>query len=350
MLDGSLPPFWRANTMSESVFFIRRAKHVFADASLLFLPERILAVTSATRETVYEAGGDYRTDLRRGKLRLKAGSRIPFKDELDLYPPMDSDLPKIANRRGSPETGILFGEEGFYHGLQIEVTYTFAPGQWHGYVPAFAGNTLPRTIGKLRRQEPLQLLLVGDSISAGYNASKLSHLPPFAPPYGELVAQGLEQSYGGRVILQNHAVGGWSSPQGLEGIRQQALPAQHPDLVMIAFGMNDAWMSDPAGYQATIAQMMAEFHTGSPESEFILVASMLPNPEWHIPFKQFPAYRDALAELCGPGVVLADLTAVWTELLSRKTFWDITGNGVNHPNDFGHRLYAQTILGLLIPL
>jgi|SRR5215831_18703072 len=40
---------------------------------------------------------------------------------------------------------------------------------------------------------------------------------------------------------------------------------------------------------------------------------------------------------------------VWQTLLQRKTFYDITGNGVNHPNDFSHMLYAQTILGLLIP-
>jgi hypothetical protein len=46
-------------------------------------------------------------------------------------------------------------------------------------------------------------------------------------------------------------------------------------------------------------------------------------------------------------VALADLTGVWTELLARKGYHDLTGNGVNHPNDFGHRLYAQVILGLL---
>ena len=26
-----------------------------------------------------------------------------------------------------------------------------------------------------------------------------------------------------------------------------------------------------------------------------------------------------------------------------------TGNGVNHPNDFGHRVYAQVLSALLIP-
>ena len=59
--------------------------------------------------------------------------------------------------------------------------------------------------------------------------------------------------------------------------------------------------------------------------------------------------RDALAKLTGPGIALADLTAVWTGFLERKHDWDQTGNGVNHPNDFGHRVYAQVISTLVDP-
>lgn len=36
------------------------------------------------------------------------------------------------------------------------------------------------------------------------------------------------------------------------------------------------------------------------------------------------------------------------EVMSRqKRDLDYTGNGLNHPNDFGHRLYALAILDLL---
>ena len=34
---------------------------------------------------------------------------------------------------------------------------------------------------------------------------------------------------------------------------------------------------------------------------------------------------------------------------STKQDWDLTGNGVNHPNDFGHRVYAQVLSTLLVP-
>ena len=48
--------------------------------------------------------------------------------------------------------------------------------------------------------------------------------------------------------------------------------------------------------------------------------------------QKFPLYRDALAKLCGPGVALADLTSMWAELLKRKSFYDLTGNGLKDPD------------------
>ena len=75
---------------------------------------------------------------------------------------------------------------------------------------------------------------------------------------------------------------------------------------------------------------------------------MLGNKDWvHTPSEMFAAYRDELRKLTGPGIALADLTAVWSEIEQHKHHFDMTGNGLNHPNDFGHRLYAQCILRLL---
>ena len=75
---------------------------------------------------------------------------------------------------------------------------------------------------------------------------------------------------------------------------------------------------------------------------------MLPNKEWVIANPNIVLqYRDAMRKLVGPGVAMADLSSVWEAMLSRKPFLDLTGNGVNHPNDFGHRLYAEVIFSLL---
>jgi lysophospholipase L1-like esterase len=231
--------------------------------------------------------------------------------------------------------------------MQVEITYTHAADLWKGPVPAFQGENLPGTLGKLKQKQPITLCVTGDSISAGANSSKLSGVPPFQPSYSELVALGLEKAYGSKVTFKNFAVGGWSSDNGVKDASRVA--GEKPDLVIIGYGMNDTG-KNPAKFAANIKAIMDAVKAASPDAEFVLVAPMLANPEWHAPnMASFPAFREALAGLCGKGVILADVTSVWTELRKRKTFHDLTGNGVNHPNDFGHRVYAQVILALLVP-
>ena len=110
-------------------------------------------------------------------------------------------------------------------------------------------------------------------------------------------------------------------------------------------------MNDTAGhpvelYKKTTQAMVDAVRKARPDTEFILIATMLGNRDWiALHHERFPQFRDALAELCGPGVALADMTSMWTELFKYKKDWDMTGNGVNHPNDFGHRVYAEVFVG-----
>ena len=48
------------------------------------------------------------------------------------------------------------------------------------------------------------------------------------------------------------------------------------------------------------------------------------------------------------GIAVCDLTSLWNEMLRRNRDSDLSGNGVNHPSDFGHRVYAPAILTLLV--
>jgi lysophospholipase L1-like esterase len=157
----------------------------------------------------------------------------------------------------------------------------------------------------------------------------------------------LETVYGGKIALTNLAVGGTGTAWGLTQM-DKVIEAK-PDLVILAFGMNDHGGMPPATYQANTKAMIEAVRKDLPEAEFILIASMLGNKDWAGIFhEKFPPYRDALAQLCGPGIALADMTAMWTELFKRKLDRDMTGNGVNHPNDFGHRVYAEVLSSLLI--
>jgi acyl-CoA thioesterase I len=341
----TLAPFWKTAAMErESVMFVQDGGG-FPSASLLFIPTRIIRVESADGRTVYNEGKDYTWTPGNRTLSLSKGSRIPFKTEADLYPPKGAPQ-SIEGRRGGAGA-LFFGEGHLFHDLQKAVTYDHDE-RWKGYIPSYEGKNLPRTIGLLGEKKPVTLLLFGDSISEGYNASGFTQVPPYQPPYGKLLARALEAHYRTTVNFINRSLAGKTTEWAVMNAGKAA--EAEPDLAIIAFGMNDASVGmRPETFAANVKSVMDTIRAVSPSCEFILVAGMTGNPEWTFSAPQlYPKYRDSLARLCGKGIVLADMTSVWTEILARKRFVDITGNGVNHPNDFGHRLYAEVLTGLLI--
>lgn len=339
-----LEPFWKAGTVHrEGLFFIQEADDQPPSARLLLAPDKVVELASATGEVLYEPGRDYQVDSAGPRVTLTPGSRIPFRRRADMYLPKGSPN-SIPHLVGDENTHLYFSEGHAFHFLQAEATYTTCA-RWEGFVPRYAGGDLPRTLGKLGGGLGLSMAVVGDSISAGGNASL--DVPPFMPAFPELVRLVLTKVYGGPVELVNLAKGGTGAGYGVEVAPQVA--ALRPDLVFIAFGMNDVGGRKSEGYRKRVAQIMQIVQSGSPQAEFILVATMRANPQWALsPADQFAPYRDALAGLCGPGAVLANVTSLWTDLLARKNYHDLTGNGVNHANDYGHRLYAQVILSLLV--
>jgi lysophospholipase L1-like esterase len=206
---------------------------------------------------------------------------------------------------------------------------------------------MKRTLAKLQCGQPLHIAISGDSISTGLDASFVSFAPPYQMGYPELVAAQIQDTFNCQVALTNRAVAGWSVANGNQDT--EAMIAARPDLIIIAYGMNDVGRRDPDWYAQQTRQLVATFQSRLPEADILLVASMLGNAEWiHTPREMFARYRDELRKLTGPGVALADLTEVWQLLLRHKHDLDLTGNGLNHPNDFGHRLYAQAILSVLV--
>ncbi|MEX0642862.1 MAG: SGNH/GDSL hydrolase family protein, partial [Pirellulales bacterium] len=331
-----LTPVWRATEIHEPIFFIDEPGSARPTGKLLFKPTEVLSITSGTRAITFEPAQDYAVDLANGTISLPPDSRIPVTTLEHLYPLMTSDLPKIARRSGDRTRGIFFDEGSAYHKLQVDVTYRCQPGQWPGPTPQYALESLPRTIAKFGHKRPVKLLLCGDSISTGANSSLFTNVPPHCPGFGALIALALESHFGSKVTFINMAIGGTTSADGLQLAQEIRNGKVQPDLVLMAFGMNDVYYHrDAAAFQANVRGMMDRIRADAPEVEFILVASMLANDERGMPMKQFSLNRDALAELCGPGVALADMTTIRAEMLKSKSYYDHTGNGVNHTNDFG---------------
>ncbi|HOF19410.1 MAG TPA: SGNH/GDSL hydrolase family protein [Phycisphaerae bacterium] len=310
-------------------------------ATLLFEPVEILAAHSSCGLFPYEPGRDFVVETRSRRVFLPEGSRIPHLLRRQLYRrPGERD--SISHKAGDENT-YLFCAPRAYSRLQMEITYTHRE-RWTGPAPTLATEQLPKTLARLIAARPLVLGITGDSVSTGCEASR--ECPPYLPGYADLVAGELHRAHGSRIRVTNLAVGGTTSADGVSVASE--LAKERPDLTLIAFGLNEMSRRDPCGYQANVRTIMETIRQDNPQAEFILVSPLPGNREWHFtPPEMASAYRDALAALCGPGVAMADVTGIAGEILRRKSYYDLTANGVNHPNDYGHRLYAQVVLGLL---
>jgi acyl-CoA thioesterase-1 len=340
-------PFWQGTIAhGESVLFIRDSKTGAAKASVLFPVLKVLHVRNSAGDVTYEEGRDYVWRPESREIVLPAGSRIVSRTPEELRRPAKSQKYELTHRDGNGE--IFFGARLEYAEMQTCITYAHSPNLWKAAVPTFDAKALPRSVHKLQTMQPLSIVLLGDSISTGANASGLFEAAPFQPAYPELLRQHLAARFQGKVELKNLSVGGTDTNWGLTQLDK--VVEGRPDLVILAFGMNDSSGRSAKDYEANTKSMIARIRENLPNAEFILVATMLGNRDWiRLKHEVFPQYRDALANLCEPGVALADLTSLWTEFLERKLDWDQTGNGVNHPNDFGHRVYAQVLAALLDP-
>jgi acyl-CoA thioesterase-1 len=343
---NALKPFWQTDVIDgESVLFLRDTKSGIARASLLFPIKEVIAVRDSTGQTTYTEGIDFRYTPVTTEIEIPAGSKIVTKTSADLRVPANSQRYRLTHRDGNGE--ILFGATLEYHNMQTWITYSKAENSWPVELSSFDPKQLPHTVETLRSARPLHIVLLGDSISTGCNASGWADGAPQQPAYPELLKLHLEAHYKAEVELTNLSVSGMSTPWGVTMMPK--VIEHRPDLVIIAFGMNDSASRSAMDYRTQTETMIATARKALPNVEFILVASMLGNRDWTVlKHDVFPQYRDELANLCQPGIALADMTSVWAELLKRKQDHDLTGNGVNHPNDFGHRVYAQVLSLLLV--
>jgi lysophospholipase L1-like esterase len=323
-------PLWLSKKMvDEPVLFMGNEGN--RSGRLIFTPTSMPFLTRARDSFVYEAGKDYTWEKGSRTIRLTAHSRIPFKTPQEMRP-----------GPGKPRSlgGVLHSEGRFFHDLQTLVSYSHNQ-SWPDLVKA--QSTLPRSLKKLRSNEPFQVVTLGDSITEGYNASGFTktQAPRNHPAYAEGFARLLDETFPAQVTLSNFGVAGRTAGWGLKQLDR--VIAEKPDMVIIAFGMNDPVSSEQ--FQQTNQEILTRLQKEIPQADIIFVSGMNNNSDWRDPTK-IPGFREALKSIIRPNVILADITTPWEKLLTRKNFSDLSGNNVNHPNDFGHRLYAEVLFSI----
>jgi lysophospholipase L1-like esterase len=265
-------------------------------------------------------------------------AKVPKIDREPFVPP--NSPASYGHREGNDREWLLYRFGVWFHRRNLEITYVRKDFQKPKADPTIA---LPKTMARLKARQPLRIAVSGDSISTGLDSSGKWNAFPHQPGYIDLIAAQLQVTYGSEIALDNRAVAGWSVDTGVNDV--QKLLEKKPNLVIVAYGMNDVGRRDPKWFHERTKQIIDKIKAADPEIEIVLVAPMLGHRQWvHTPRDQFAAYRDRLKSLTQAGVALADATAVWETMLQHKHDFDLTGNGLNHPNDFGHRLYAQCAL------
>lgn len=333
---------WNSDTViDEPVMFIRNSSGQVA-GKLLFPALEIKEVWNYFRNTSYQEGRDFTIAADRNTIVLTENSRIPFIEQEQLYPAKDT--PNSYPSRKNSASYMLHSEKELFPSYQISFSYRHSSKDFK--IPEKSHcSGLPVLKKNLKDGNAFSMTVFGDSISTGLNSTKTIGLPPFNPPYFEILASEFKKSFSCDVTLHNESVAGMASDWGLKNVEKAA--QYKSDLVILAWGMNDASAKrTKLDFKNNLLNQIQQIREVKPETEFILVSGMTANPEWiHSSPESHIEYLDALNEITQEvkGTLPANITDVWLYMALRKSYLDLSGNGLNHPNDFGHVIYAQVI-------
>lgn len=268
----------------------------------------------------YEEGKDYLVDWDQGTIARTADSRIPDFSANMLYGQKEFDHNKFPG----------FGNGAFF---------VFADYQTRNAFP-LAENTnqadrLAKTLAKLESGGPFKIIVFGDSISAGGDATELPLR--FDQRYAEYLKKQFPKA---EITVENGATGGDSTVSGLQRLEEKVL-SRTPDLVLLGFGMNDHNIGGvpPEQFEENLVNIITQIHdrTGA---EVILFSCFAPNPDWKFGSHRMELYPPATQRAADrTATAYADVYSIWQRVLQRKDLPSLLGNNINHPNDFGHWIY-----------
>ncbi len=354
-----LDKIWKGKMVyEEPICFSELDNGNLVGGDLLYPPTKLLKLCSPDGKCIYEENKDFY--LHQNKIFRTNNSAIPFLSR-NIY---------CIPYTGAADTAWLRLKDGERYikeflevtNYQVLVTYRHE-GEWEGSTPNNQLSFMPRFAKKLSAKESIQIVFYGDSITAGWEASGYNetvidmvnleemHIsnckPPYMPSWVTLVTDALKSYYNHSGIIKiNRGAGGSTASWGGNNAAT-LVNHHHPDMVILAFGMNNM-QDEPEKFKQDILSIITTIRNENPDCEFLLVSPMIPNPEIfefmnHKLLKHQEALYQIQESLTGIGV--APVHSMFLNLLAmNKNYLDLTGNCINHPNDFAVRIYAQTVL------
>lgn len=266
-------------------------------------------------------------------------------------PAFTGDYQADFDEQGRSRFGnVLYCVSEYLYSRQINVTYIYDPEEFNGPTALYQGDKLPRTMDKLNKGEGLNVVFYGDSIPYGCEASSMYNREPNQNTYPQLFRIGLNKIFGSRIRLRNTAVGGMTSAWGLENVESGVIQYK-PDLAVILFGGNDDGIG---GAQATFKNMrgmIERIQRELPECEIIIMGTIVGNEAagFNTPTLK-PLLTQGFNQIAEEytGVVSIDIYNLHSYMLESKNYVDLSGNNINHPNDYMIRVHAMQLMATLV--
>jgi lysophospholipase L1-like esterase len=188
---------------------------------------------------------------------------------------------------------------------------------------------LRRAFAKARRGEPLTLGVIGGSITCGAMASS-----PERGYVASVLAWWRARFPQSETRLVNAGLGGTGSLLGAFRVQHDLLQAE-PDVVIVEFAVNDAWV-DGAAYEGLVRQILAR-----PNAPAVVLLFMM--------FQNGGGDQEMQSKVGAhynlPMVSVRD--ALWPDIAAGRIRWQDYFVDNVHPNDAGHAFTARCVTALL---
>ncbi len=272
---------------------------------------------------IYEEGRDYTLDAASGIVTRTSGSRIPDYAQHVLYGCVGFDHTQYDE----------YGNHAYFVWVDYETTQGERLAE-----PNDASALLPQTRRLLQAGGPLTVVAYGDSITAGGEASREGLR--YQNRWVEWLCATDGPFPSASIRLLNGATGGDRSHEGVLRLQEKVLD-HHPDLVLVAYGMND--LATPIDvFEANLHTILRAVRGQGAEA--ILLSTFPPNPAWAFASGNSEEIAAATVRVAAETrCAYADVHIVWARVLRRKDLSSLLGNNINHPNDFGHWLYLLAL-------
>ncbi len=353
-LDALLAPIWDNKEIINETGLV-----VGEDGRICLLATPVkgsVTVKNIFLDVLYEEGVDY--VIEGNYIKRIAGGELPyFKTDEYFRKEPNAALKLRANPAeiefSFPEERYIYFSEGVdCFERHIAVSYKTDKKPCEGLIER--DSRVASFIEKLKQNKQANLLLYGDSITVGCNATGTQYggnVSPYQPNWITLIQMYLQKKFGAKIEFCNQAVGGWNTIEGIDNFDKKCGDKLAvSDLFFIGFGANDTH-TEMAKFKENITAMIDRYFEANPNGNVLLYSCLLPNSQtvgWRTQHALFEKELEDIASgYKNVGVAKVTTAYAWLEAQGKPTR-DLLANNINHPNDFGVRVYAQVLLKTLL--